>query len=52
MTLFDNLKANGALGDCRGPHRLRVAAILLERSGESRALSFAHSRPRGPPGAC
>jgi hypothetical protein len=52
MTIFDNMKTNGALADCVGPHRLCVAAILLERSGESRALSFARARPRGPPGAC
>jgi hypothetical protein len=52
MTIFDNMKTNGALADCAWAYRLRMGAILLERSGESRALSFARCRPRGPPGVC
>ena len=52
MTIFDNVKTNGALCEGVGPHRPRVAAALLERSGGRAALSFARCRPRGPPGAC
>jgi hypothetical protein len=51
MTIFDNMKTNDALCEGVGPHRPRMAAPLLERSGKARALSFARCRPRGPPGA-
>ena len=48
MTIFDNQKTSGARGEGGGPHRLRLAAVLLEQSGVT-PLSFAHCRPRGPP---
>lgn len=38
MTIIDNMKTNGALGEGVGPHRPRGAAVLSERSGEARAL--------------
>ena len=45
MTIIDNMKTNGALGEGVGPHRPRGAAVLSERSGEARALAFAWSKP-------
>jgi len=52
MTIFDNVKTNGALCEGVGQRRPRVAAALLEGSEGAPALSFARCRPRGPPGAC
>ena len=52
MTIFDNMKSIGALGETVRPHRPRVPAALRQLSGEARTLSFARGRPRGPPGAC
>jgi|EndMetStandDraft_5_1072996.scaffolds.fasta_scaffold72903_2 hypothetical protein len=51
MTIIENLKTNGAL--CKGvdPMRPRVAAALLDRCREVRALSLLFCRTRGPPGA-
>jgi hypothetical protein len=48
MTIFDSQKTNGARGEGVAPHRSRLVAMLLERSGVT-SLSFAHGRPRGPP---
>ena len=51
MTIFNNMKTNGALCEGVEPRRPRVAAALLERSGKARgpvvcALSAARSARR------
>ena len=48
MTIFDNLKTNGARCEDVAPHRPCLQATLLERSDVA-ALSFARGLPRGPP---
>jgi len=48
MTIFDNLKTNGAPDEDVAPHRPCLQAARLERSDVA-TLSFARGLPRGPP---
>ena len=51
MTIIDNLKTNGALGEGVGPKRPGVAAALLDRCRGAGALPLVFCRTRGPPAA-